>query len=1168
MKSKWLFLILFSLLLSVFYGVSSAEVIVKSVVTDGKCSGILKENDILFSFSDCRGGNVIAVDSPFDVQKMQFEKGMISDVCAEIERDERRINVTLPMGEWGIDAWPVLQKDTEDRFKEILLLLEEGKQSEALDALNTLTANEGDSEKCWMNWKCGDFFRGDMDQQSAILFYDRAMESSQLSECERMFILWSKGMALGEMYRFAEAYPVLEQALSADVTALLKTFVYNDYANLIFNEGKPADALKIYIEGLETRRREAPATLLEAENLNDAGQMMWELGDLTGGQKHFEDAYEIVHAIAPGTMDEAAVFNNFGLICYSRGDLPGALEHFMKSLKIKELLAPESWDTLNAHSNLGVIYYSLDRLDKAEEHCGKAMEITGRIAPGTTSMATILNTLGAIVLKRGDLKGAEEYFTKALDINRKLVPDSLDVATNLDNLGTVVSMRGDLSAAEKYYMESIAITERDAPNDPTLGTSLMNLGILYSARHDYEESENYLQKALEITRKSAPGSLSEATCLNNLAGTVWELGDKDKAMEIYEESLSIRREKLPGSWEVANSLNNIASLAITVNNLEKAETALDESLGIFKDIAPGSTFEASVLHNLAKLNIRKKDPGKALECFEGAQIIVSYLIPGTMEEAGNYYWMGRILEEQGNDMKALDCYRKSLEALELQKLKLGGGSQSTEAFSEEYKDFYKRALELEVKLGLDKEAYRTLERYRAQSLLQMLAQRDIDFSKDVPSGLLKKQNELQKQYSRTINSMSAMNREKDAVKIDKAREELAKLKLELRRNENEIREASLELGALKFPEPFGLQETAKLMEKGTLFLSYAVCDDAVCLFSILNGKLDVYRIEIKRNELSDAVMQARMLLSDPRSAERYKRVMKRLGDALMGPVALQINKSDRIVVCPDGSLHQLPFTALITGKGFSVTGKPVSYVTSATVLGEIRRNHPGMSGKLKITAFGNPEYPGADADNSVKTELRALIGRDELSSLPSTEAEVKSIAEIFSGNTKIYLGVDASEQKARNVGASVTNIHFACHGFANELNPLESGLALTVPEKPAGTDSNGFLQAWEIFEGIRINADLVTLSACETALGKEMGGEGLIGLTRAFQYAGAKTVMSTLWSVADESTAELMKHFYSYLNKGKSKDVALMSAQRKMMKSREYSHPFYWAAFQLNGDWK
>ena len=147
-------------------------------------------------------------------------------------------------------------------------------------------------------------------------------------------------------------------------------------------------------------------------------------------------------------------------------------------------------------------------------------------------------------------------------------------------------------------------------------------------------------------------------------------------------------------------------------------------------------------------------------------------------------------------------------------------------------------------------------------------------------------------------------------------------------------------------------------------------------------------------------------------------------------------------------------------------------------------------------------------------------------------------------------------------------IHFATHAVINERFPLDSALVFTIPEHPKEGQDNGLLQAWEIFESMRIDADLVTLSACDSGLGKEMGGEGLIGLTRAFQYAGARSVLASLWRVEDKATAELMRRFYTYLKSGMTKDEALRHAQIDLIHSKDYSNPRDWAAFQLNGDWK
>ena len=159
-----------------------------------------------------------------------------------------------------------------------------------------------------------------------------------------------------------------------------------------------------------------------------------------------------------------------------------------------------------------------------------------------------------------------------------------------------------------------------------------------------------------------------------------------------------------------------------------------------------------------------------------------------------------------------------------------------------------------------------------------------------------------------------------------------------------------------------------------------------------------------------------------------------------------------------------------------------------------------------------------------------------------------------------------TEGRAVSVGRGVPLIHYACHAYFNERFPLDSALVFTIPEKPEPGKDNGLLQAWEIIEKVRIDADLVTLSACDTGLGKEMGGEGLSGLTRAFQFAGARSVLASLWKIDDAPTADLMRRFYGHLKAGRAKDEALRLAQMELLGSPSSSHPRDWAGFTLIGD--
>ncbi|HSS52826.1 MAG TPA: CHAT domain-containing protein, partial [Thermoanaerobaculia bacterium] len=297
------------------------------------------------------------------------------------------------------------------------------------------------------------------------------------------------------------------------------------------------------------------------------------------------------------------------------------------------------------------------------------------------------------------------------------------------------------------------------------------------------------------------------------------------------------------------------------------------------------------------------------------------------------------------------------------------------------------------------------------------------------------------------------------------------------------------------------------------------------------------------------------------------------------------------------------------GPQYLAAWKPLHIALSATVYAELkqRRHSAGdqdtPQAPLQLAAFGDPVYPqrlaalkttstlpadGAGAGRGDPTVRGAAErGLFDFQPLPYTRREVLEIASLFpAGTVRTYLGPEALEERIKSLDPKTRILHLAAHASVDEHLPSGSFIALTIPEGPPpdGTGpqrDNGLLQVWEIFERVRLNADLVVLSACDTGLGEELGGEGLIGLTRAFQYAGARSVMASLWSVNDQATAELMIRFYKHLRAGLPKDQALQAAQRELIASpieitndkgervlKDFSSPYYWAGFQLYGDWQ
>jgi CHAT domain-containing protein len=318
------------------------------------------------------------------------------------------------------------------------------------------------------------------------------------------------------------------------------------------------------------------------------------------------------------------------------------------------------------------------------------------------------------------------------------------------------------------------------------------------------------------------------------------------------------------------------------------------------------------------------------------------------------------------------------------------------------------------------------------------------------------------------------------------------------------------------------------------------------------------------------------LLTDPESdLGKLNARASRLYRLLLRPAGRRLRQAQRILISADGPLHLLPWAALRRHDRYLAQWRPIHLAASTTVYEEIgrRRRSAGDPDTWRFVAFGDPDYPqvsSATGETFADSEVRSVLRRGlKLEPLPATRDEVREIAKLFP-RARIYLGQEATEDRAKQASPQADLLHFASHGLINERFPLDSALALSIPiELQEGRD-NGLLQAWEIFESGRLDAHLVTLSACDTALGREMGGEGLLGLTRAFQFAGASTVLASLWNVSDASTMVLMKRFYTYLHQGKTKDEALRATQRDLIRAnkQDLSHPYHWAGFSLYGDWR
>ncbi len=451
----------------------------------------------------------------------------------------------------------------------------------------------------------------------------------------------------------------------------------------------------------------------------------------------------------------------------------------------------------------------------------------------------------------------------------------------------------------------------------------------------------------------------------------------------------------------------------------------------------------------------------------------------------------------------------------------------------------------------------------------------------MPPELAAERRRVNAEYDRVQSELAALSVGRDSAEVVRLASQLRDLRSQQEEVLDRIRQESPRSAILHAPQPLDLAGARAALDPGTVLLEYAVGPERTWIFAVQpagakGAGLDVFRVDIGAGSLRGEVEAFRLLLKNPGSEEAKVRAQaRRLYDRLLRPAEARIAGARRILVSGDGPLHALPVAALVRGEQYLVEWKPVHSVLSATVYAELTKARPPRRDpeKSPLVAFGDPVYPPAPGSRTANApadpQVREAVRRGlSLEPLPSSAREVRSIAALYP-QAQVYLGREATEERAKAIGPESRLVHFACHGLLDEQFPLNSALALTLPGRKAEGRDNGLLQAWEIFESVRLDADLVTLSACDTALGREMAGEGLVGLTRAFQFAGARSVLASLWGVADVTTAPFMQSFYGHLRQGLSKDEALRAAQIDQIRQRSgYSHPFHWAAFQLTGDWR
>jgi CHAT domain-containing protein/Tfp pilus assembly protein PilF len=821
----------------------------------------------------------------------------------------------------------------------------------------------------------------------------------------------------------------------------------------------------------------------------------------------------------------ARLHGRIGRMAFERDDWAMGAEEYERSLTLQQQVTARSPRSTNALMMMGWAAERQGDGVEAEKRFRRALEMARSVAPGTALVAETLRGLGTVADNRGDVAAAEACYLEALPLHERSGFRSAAAAT-LQSLGMLARNRGDLDGAMDHYRRALALAEAEDPNDPVTGVSaasalasiLNSLGLVALARGDLHEAEAFHRRSLAVSSRNNPEGSAVATSMHNLARVAEARGDGRAGEELYRQSLAMKRRLGLANRSLSATLFRLGEASARRGDLRSAQAFHAEALAVRSKIGPGTALEAESLNALCRLSRRKGDRAGA----------VRYCLA-------------------------------ALESLELHRGRQRR-SDAGEALSATYASFYRDAIDLLLAAGRRDEALHVLERSRARALLALIAQRDLVFASDLDPALQKEQKRLDALYDQALDALEAQGsrRERDAGREEAVRARLRELRASREQVAIRIRQASPRLAALQDPQPLDARGVRDALDQGTALVSFSVGAEHTSVFvsraSADAGAppLSVYTVPLGEDALRTRVLAFRGLIERGREAGPVDPAVVTQGEKLyrdlLGPAEKALAGSRRLLLSPDGPLHALPFAALVRRPqplGYLAEWRPLHVVVSATVYAEVRKSRIAAAGPA-LVAFGDPR-PARP-----------------LKPLDASATEVNDIAAVFGPQASTYLREAATESRAKAVGAA-RYVHFACHGLLDPRSPLDSALALS----PTAAGDNGLLQAWEVFDSVRLRADLVTLSACETGLGKEMGGEGMIGLTRAFQYAGARSVVASLWAISDRSTATLMRRFYERLQAGASKDEALQSAQVALLRGdAATAHPFHWAAFQVNGDWR
>ncbi len=910
--------------------------------------------------------------------------------------------------------------------------------------------------------------------------------------------------------------------------------------------GKQRQAVDLYREAV-SHWQELGRPEREMMAWSDLGLTLWEMSELPAADEALARGLDLAHRLGLA-YPEADLRNNQCLVLHARSGVQPALACYREALALFQQLG-ERKDEAAALNNLGFASFSL-----------------------------------------GEPQPAEESYRQALAIRRE-IGDRAGEAQALNNLAVLYRSLGEIDEALKAYGEAREIlTALDDRRQEA--ATLNNLGVAYSAIGETERARLYLTQALAL-RRAVEDRRGEIVTLNNLGLLERMRGEADKGASFYSQALAAARAATDARSE-GIIRSNLGEVQAAAGRSAEALADFDQALALHRRTGDRSN-EAVTLMRKGKTLTASGQAAQALPLFEQA-LLASRALGDRINEALTLAARARTLRDRGEpgDLEsAASDAEAAITALESLRARLGN-PELRAVFLGSRSDIYELRVDVLMRLaaarpgqGFDRAAFEASEHARARSLLDVLLESGAEIRTGIDSGLVARQRDLERRLAlKADRRQTLLARGKadqaPSPEIRTLEIESEQIRAELDNLDAEIRRRHPRYADLTHPGAASLEEIQSLLDSGTLLLEYSLGRERGYLWAVDATGLRSFILP-GREKIESAARAFHQAVSTPGGEDSRARIGRTLSGMILGPVAGELGDR-RLAIVPDGALGYIPFDVLPEpGQSNPVLVRhEVVELPSASVLAaerrELTRRPP--AGELAIVLADpvfQPDDPRiAKSGRKVSTAVPAASGRRGdgsdsflLSRLRFSRQEALAIASLAPpGAVTTKLDFAADRDLVLSGGLrDFRYIHFATHGVFDAERPDLSGLALSRVD-PAGNPREGFLRLRDIY-GLDLAADLVVLSGCQTALGKEIRGEGLLGLTRGFLYAGAPRVVASLWWIDDRATAALMSAFYRGLwAEGLRPAAALRKARLSLARQHRFRDPSYWGAFVLQGDWQ